>query len=192
MRTLIISVMLMLAAAACRKTAYTPPAPQVSFTDLNGIGSGAQQPVTLDLDNDGVKDIRFTFTLVGDPIMQVDKHQFYVSGYLHTYFPVNSAEACPVLPFNGLVSAESFPGYTWYNAPAMMLAEKVVSMNQPPYWQGLWYSTAHRYIPFYLLKDGKRYFGWIEFSFDTTTEKVLLYSAGVAKEAEKSIRAGQH
>jgi hypothetical protein len=48
----------------------------------------------------------------------------------------------------------------------------------------------HKYLPVYLKKNGHVYFGWIELSFDTIAEKIILHRAALCTEAGQKIKAG--
>jgi len=84
----------------------------------------------------------------------------------------------------------AFPQYNWYNASSLMIAEKIVSMNTPPYWNGQWKNADHQYLPFFLELSGGNYFGWVEFSFDTNSEKIILHKAAIAKKPAAEVKAG--
>ena len=193
MRTglLIISVAFLF--GACKKqVSQTVPVtlPEMNTLHFNNAVAGQQQPKAVDLDGDGVTDILFSFLLVGDPLMPADKYQFYVSGAFQTDFPVNSGEEMPSLQKGDMISAAAFPQHQWYNASAILLAQKVVTNTQPPYWTGAWKDCSHGYFPFRIHKDGKQFYGWFEISFDTTSEKIILHNAAVARVPGTAVKAG--
>lgn len=193
MRVIISVAILFFVFVACKKTVFTapkPPAPEMQVTLFNNVSAGMGQSRAVDLDGNGTNDIYFSFQLVGDPIMQADKHQFYASGGFYTWFPVDPAEDMPALQNGREIGPGSFPGYEWYNASSIMLAQKILTATNPPYWTGAWKNNSHTYFPFYLLKADKKYFGWFEISFDMTTEKIILHRAAVSKEADRAVKAG--
>lgn len=193
MRTRFSVAVLLLVLVACKKEvdpAPQPTSPEMRVTSFNNITAGRQEPRQFDVDGDGIRDITFGFLLVGDPLAQADKHQFYVSGSFDTFFPVNPAEEMPLLQEGQEIAPGSFAGYNWYNAPAILLAQKTLTVSNPPYWTGAWKNASHKYFPFYLLKGDKKYFGWFEISFDTTIEKTILHRAAVSKLADKAVKAG--
>jgi len=182
-----------LLATACTKkneVAPEPPLPEMTYRDYNDLRAGQQQSVAIDINNDGTKDIAFGFQLVGDPITQTDKHQFFVNGGFYTYFPVSNNERIPALQKGDRISANQFAGYNWYNASWILLAEKIVSSAQPDVWQGPWKNATHHYFPLMVLKGNDQYYGWFEISFDTTTQKIILHRSAVAKVAGAAIKAG--
>jgi hypothetical protein len=83
-----------------------------------------------------------------------------------------------------------FPAYNWYNAPAILLAQRIELLRGTIYWEGRWKNTKHRFLPFYILRNNKRYFGWIELSFNMSAQKVILHQAAVSTEPDKSVKAG--
>ncbi|MBO9564747.1 MAG: hypothetical protein J7621_18355, partial [Niastella sp.] len=60
-----------------------------------------------------------------------------------------------------------------------------------PYWEGAWKQVHHQYLAIQIVKDNKRYNGWVEVSFDTAGEKLVLHKAAISKEAEKAVIAGK-
>lgn len=196
MRTSLLALVLLASLAGCKKklvapsTPVEPPPVEMQVIALNNVTAGRQEPRVIDIDGNGTADVTFVFMLVGDPLMQADKYQFYASGGFYTSFPVNTSEEMPMLQSGQEIGNSSFPGFEWYNASAIMLAQKVITMSNPPYWTGAWKNSSHAYFPFYILKGDKKYFGWFEISFDTTLEKVILHRAAVAKQPEKVVKAG--
>jgi hypothetical protein len=193
MRSSLGFVLLLLLSTACKKKSFevpAPAAPLMHYINQNNITAGVAQTISLDLDNDGIKDLYFSSQLVGDPVSQSDKRQFLVTGAFNTFFAVNSSEQMPVLSTGDMISQQSFPQYEWYNTSQVVLAEKIITLTQPPYWQGQWKSANHNYIPLYIRKDDNIYFGWFELSFDTVTEKIILHSSAISKEKNKAVKAG--
>lgn len=161
----------------------------MQYTDLQDRTSGMGQPVLLDLDGDGQRDLGFSTIVVGDPQLPGDKLQFYATGSFNTYFPINDNEETPLLAPGAPIHIAAFSGYNWYNAPSVMLVQRVEMVNGFVYWLGNW-NLMHRILPFYILRDNSRYFGWIELSFDTATQKTILHRSAVSLEAEKGVKAG--
>jgi hypothetical protein len=193
MRPALVFVVTVLLCTACKKKTLQPSepaAPLMHFIDHNNITAGQSQAVSLDLDGDGIKDIYFSSQLVGDPLSQSDKRQFLVTGAFNTFFAVNAGEEMPVLSTGDVIGLQSFPQYNWYNASHILLAQKVITLTQPPYWEGQWKSAVRKHVPFYLRKNDDIYFGWFEISFDMNTEKIVLHGSGVSKEKDKAVKAG--
>jgi hypothetical protein len=168
----------------------TSPHPSMDYIQLGDsvitFGKGA----SFDLDKNGQKDIYFTTFLIGDPILQQDKRQWVVGSSFYTSLPVNEAEAIPVLKYNDSIPVQSFSGYHWYNASNIVLAQKVIPVHHPSFWEGEWRSASHRYMPLQISRDGKWYNGWVEISFSIGEGKLVLHKAAVCKEAGRAIKAG--
>jgi len=167
-----------------------PAQPSMTYLDLKDTAVGFNRAVILDIDKDGATDIYFTTLLVGDPVMQQDKMQWLLTGGFDTNFPVNANESIPVLGLNDAITVKDPPGYNWYNASAVVLVQKIISVAAPPVWAGDWKKVSHRYIPFQLIKATGVYNGWIEVSFSTGNEKLVLHKTAVCKEQNKDIKAG--
>jgi len=164
--------------------------PQMVYSDLKDTVVRFNHAVILDIDNDGATDIYFSTLLVGDPISQQDKMQWLVTGAFDTNFPVNNNEAIPVLRVNEAITVKNPAGYTWYNASSILLAQKTLSIILPPFWIGDWTNVSHRYIAFQLIKTAGVYNAWIEISFSTGNEKLVLHKAAVCRELNRDIKAG--
>lgn len=188
--TIIISALLLF--TACKKSTVIDPInthPQMMYTDLTGSVVGFNQHKAIDLDKDGYNDIGFGTMLVGDPVNKQDKKQWLVTSSFYTSLPVNTLEGIPMLALSDLITIGNFPGYFWYNASGVLLAQRIIE-EQNTYWLGDWKDAYHRYIPLQLNKNGQLYNGWVEISFDLRTEQVVLHRAAIAKEANKNIKAG--
>jgi len=168
----------------------TPPVPPaMEYTDLGNIPAGKGHTVVLDPDHDGAADIYFSYQLVGDGILNADKHQFYTSALRNIFFPFDIFEEAPSLAKGAAIGATSFPGYDWSNG-SVILAEKVVPVRDMPYWMGQWKNTSHRYLPLLLKKGQEQYFGWIELSFNIQTELITLHRMAISRQNGSVAYAG--
>jgi hypothetical protein len=146
---------------------------------------------SFDLDNDGSKDIYFTTLLVGDPISKQDKKQWYVQSSFYTNLPVNAAASIPMLSSQDDIPVNNFGGYTWYNASNILLAQKVLSSTEAPFWEGHWKAAQNRFIPIQINRGGKSYNGWVEISFSMNDQKVIIHRSGISKLENRTIKAGK-
>jgi hypothetical protein len=166
-----------------------PAHPSMRYTDLQNFEVKYGTTKRVDVDGDGTIDYSFETLLVGDALGQRDRLQFYADSKIETYQPVNESEQVPQLSAGDPVKVQ-YPGYTWYEITAIVLAEKITPVNGTPYWDGPWKAAAHKYLPIMIRKGGQRYYGWIELSFDTAAEKMILHRAAIAAVAEKEVKAG--
>ncbi|HYM92849.1 MAG TPA: hypothetical protein VET23_01830 [Chitinophagaceae bacterium] len=181
---------------ACNKTKPMnpdPPPPSshpamiyIDFGD-NAIQFGNYKIV--DLDKDGLYDIVFSTLLVGDPINRIDKKQWLVNSSFYTNLPVKN-ETIPVMNYGDSIPVKNFSGHEWYNASSIVLAQKIISFTQTPYWEGGWKQASHQYLPIQLNRNNELFNGWIEISFISASEKVVLHEAAICMEANKGIIAG--
>lgn len=190
------SIMLLLVmAAACKKTTKVIPEAQspyaMQYTDLKDTSIRMSRAAAFDLNNDGEWDIFFGTMLVGDPVRQEDKHQWLVYSSFNSNLPVSSVETIPVLRSGDVIPAGDFPGYKWYNGSAVCLVQKVVGFVLPPVWEGDWKNANRQYIPLQVKKSGALYNGWVEVSFNTAAEKLVLHKAAVCMETGKLVLAGK-
>lgn len=174
---------------SCKKENDIPANYSVEFFDLQNAAVKYQQPVTLDLTKDGNTDFSFGVLLVGDPVLQRDRYQFFVSSRVKTKLLNDANDESPMLN-KGEEIRLIHEGYTWYEVSAIVLTEKIVT-NQSTTWNGRWTNANHKYLPIQIEREGKLYNGWIELSFDKTDEKIILHKAALSKSPNVSIHAGE-
>lgn len=191
MNKLLILVFCLLLLSSCEKNPVSEPIvrPLMYYTDLHNAEVHYEAFKTVDVDGNGSTDFFFKTLLVGDALGQRDRLQFYADSRIETYLPVNDNEGVPMLSRGGDVKTQ-YPGYTWYDIAAIVLAEKITPVTGAPYWDGGWKTAVHQYLPIHIKKNGERYYGWIELSFDTAGEKMILHRAAIALEAGKEVKAG--
>ncbi len=181
-------------AVSCKKESVERPNPfpglDMSYIDLSGKEIGPGQFVSIDLNNDNRKDIGFSTVLVGDPIAKQDKLQYTVSSDFFTSLPVDGEENAPAQNKNEIIPVGNFGNYNWYNASAVVLAQKVTPLTGDHFWTGKWKDIQHRYLPVQVLVNDKRYNGWVELSFNTEAQKTILHRAAISRKAESEIKAG--
>jgi hypothetical protein len=184
---------------ACNKTPVNPPTPgepqvpdkpKMIYKNLLDTAVLFDHSASFDLDGNGEKDIRFGTLLSADPLSHQDKMQWLVVCSFYTSLPVNTNENIPVLNLNDSIPVNDFSGYSWYNAPGIVLSQKVISVSTPPYWEGVWTDASHRFVPVQLKKNNLSYNGWVEISFDKLQEKIILHKSAVSEQPGKTVFAG--
>ena len=195
MKKLVYSLILLWIASSCDKPEpLKPPSeehPKMKYMNLADISVIFGRGAFLDVDQDGTKDILFSTQLVGDPINQVDKMQWFVTSSFDTNLPVNDDENVPMMNYGDSIAVNNFPGYHWYNASTVVLTQKIISNNIPPYWEGGWKQASHRYLPIQVKKNNQLFNGWIELSFNAPGEKIVLHKTAITIESNKTIIAGK-
>jgi hypothetical protein len=177
----------------CTKSQVQPPVeipPEMKYIDLRGSAISFHQFASYDLDGNGEKDIKFSTLLAGDAINQLDKRQWLVSTYFYSSLPVDNTERIPVLIVRDTIRVKNFNSYNWYNVSSIILAEKIIGMQDPPYWRGDWKEAAHQFIPVLVKKNDSLYAGWIEISFDRNLEQLILHRAAICRETDRNVMAG--
>lgn len=195
MRNSFIAVSVSLLLIACKKENTEVPAPvpppdhpQMIYKDLQNAEVKYLKTKTIDVDGDGALDFYFGVMLVGDPVLQRDRLQFYANSVVKRNLLNNAQDESPVLNKYDVIS-KNHPGYTWWEISAIVLAEKITD-NNGSYWQGLWKDATHKYLPLQMEKAGKLYHGWLELSFNTAEEKLILHKVAMSQEEDKSVQAG--
>jgi len=194
---ILFSVMIVLSVVSCKKDSIHPGIPTVprvemEYFNLNNREIKGNAPgFFLDVNHDGRSDFAFTTLLVGDPINQVDKLQFLISSNIDVNLPVNGREEIPVMNKGESIVPGNFNGYQWFELSSILLVQKIISFTVPPVWEGHWRNASHKYLPYQVIVNGKRYNGWVELSVDITNEKIILHYAAISKEPDKIVKAGE-
>ena len=163
--------------------------PQMRYTDLQNAEMKQDQPFSLDIDGDGLIDFSLNTKLVGDPILQLDRLQFIVHSKIGAKLLINNNDQSPILNKGDKITL-TYTGYEWFQPSSIVLVEKITGMTEPIHWAGLWKYADHQYLPVQLKKNGKLYNGWIELSFESLSEKLLVHKTAISTEAGKEIKAG--
>jgi hypothetical protein len=178
--------------AACHKEPVQPQPgeqhPEMIYKDLQNAEVKYLRGKAVDVDGDGSNDFLFHVQLVGDPVLQRDRVQFYVSSGIDRNLLNDDQDQSPVLNKMDVIS-RNVTGYTWWEISAIVLAEKIITYTES-HWEGAWKNADHKYLPVQMKKQGKLYHGWIELSFNTTEEKLILHRSAISKEEDKDVKAG--
>jgi hypothetical protein len=192
MRSILVIIAASISIIACSKkppiTPPAPPYPAMIYKDLANKEVKYGQFRYVDIDNDGSNDFRFNVLLVGDPVLQRDRVQFYVNSGIKRNLLNNQVDESPMLN-KGDSIGRLHNGYTWWEISAIVLTEKIID-NNGSHWEGLWKNADHKYLPIQIEKNNRLYHGWIELSVNTTEEKLILHKAAISSEEEKSVQAG--
>jgi hypothetical protein len=162
--------------------------PLMAYKNLQNQEVKYGQSRYVDIDSDGTNDFLFNVELIGDPILQRDRIQFYANSGIKRNLLNNDLDESPMLNKGDSIS-KNHVGYNWWQISSIVLAEKIITYNGDS-WQGLWKNADHKYLPIQVEKTGKLYHGWIELSFNTVEEKLILHNAAISTEEEKGIKAG--
>ena len=189
--TLLLPFMLLI---GCKDKDITKPNdpnhPEMIYTDLHNLEVKKDQRAFLDLDKDGFKDLLFSTLLVGDAINKVDKLKYYVMSAEKRLLLSSQDDRTPVYSDGDKLPLHNKDGYEWNEVLWIVLAEKITGINKPPFWTGDWKNAAHKFIAVQVVKNNDHYCGWVEISFDTAGEKIILHKAAISREAGKEVVAG--
>ncbi len=191
MNKLIILLLVTMAALSCTKKdrPVIPGSPAMKYIDLQNAEVTHQQPFLLDINSDGITDFSFSTLLVGDPVLGRDRLQFYAYSKISTCLLNDSNDESPVLVKGDRIAAVH-TGYLWWEISAIVLAEKITRSNGSVNWEGRWNNANHRYLPVSIKKSGETYYGWVELSMDTHSEKMILHRSAICIEADLPVKAG--
>ncbi|MGN6530351.1 MAG: hypothetical protein ACTHK0_01180 [Ginsengibacter sp.] len=175
--------------ASCDKPVVHPD-PTMNYIDLENKEVKFSESASVDINKDGMADVRFSTKFLGDPIAKKDMHIYLATSRSNCRLPVNANENPPVLSKGEPIPLENFAGYTWYENTQIQLVQKVTEITGDPYWEGLWKSGNHQYLPVQVMANKQRFNGWMELSFDTNGEKIILHKAAISKLPETFVIAG--
>ena len=167
---------------------HGPSHPRMSYNNLADKEVKYGQSQYVDVDNDGSIDFKFAVLLVGDPILQRDRVQFYANSGIKRNLLNNLVDESPILSKGDSVM-KFHNGYTWWEISSIVLVEKIIE-NTGSHWEGLWKNANHQYLPIQIEKNDKFYHGWVELSFNTAGEKLILHKAAISMEEDGTVRAG--
>jgi len=179
--------------ASCKKGAIIKPVPgraPMTYINLHDTAISFGQTASFDLNGNGEKDVRFGTMLVGDPLKQVDKKEWLITTSINTSLPVDAYEQIPVMAANDSIPEFDFEGYHWYPVSTILLAQKIIGEAYDT-WDGAWREATHKFIPIQVRDYRSLYNGWVEISFDTKNEKLVLHRAALCTEHGRTVKAGE-
>jgi hypothetical protein len=182
----------LIALGACHKTADQPPVthPRMDYTEINQAVSFGEA-IYIDPDNNGSKDFLFYTIKVGNPLLKKDYYQYHFGSSYAASLAVDSlTDQTPALAKNAVISGTMPAGLEWYNASGVMMTRKVVGTTGSPSWEGPWTNARHQYLAIRIERAGLLYYGWLEVSFDTATEKTTVHRTAICRDAGVEIKAG--
>ena len=168
-----------------------PVNPDMEYIDLKNASISKGVLKQVDIDKDGVYDLLFSTLWVGDPLYKQDKVQFFIMGPQNTYFLMGPDETTPIYNKPDLIPINNIAPYNWWEISWVKLAEKITPETGPDFWNGEWKNADHKYFGFQVKRANKRYNGWIELSFSTQEEKLIIHRLAISKIAEKDVFAGE-
>ena len=166
------------------------PVVEMEYTTINKELKYGIPGFTLDLNKDNLNDVVFGVQLVGDPLSQSDKRQFFVAGGFNTYMMFSGNDESPVFTTGEQIALDDSNKGAWYNAPFALLVERVEHISGTITWNGNWLNVTNKYLAFQLKKNDQRYNGWIELSIDIPNQKIIVHRSAISKQPEKIIKAG--
>ena len=177
--------------SGCKKETVKNPVedhPKMSYTVLN-LELKSWSSKGIDIDGDNKKDFAFEVFPVGDGVQQRDKYKFYAYSTIHTSLLSDDLDLPPMLE-KGETVKPVHPGYSWWPITASELAQKVVPVNGPIYWEGVFKNASKKYLPMKMAKNDLEYFGWIEISINQLESKLIVHRIALSTEAGKVVKTG--
>lgn len=183
-----------IALVAChKKDNPVTDTPAMIYTDCKNTSVKQGQMFHIDLDKDGMRDLSFGTWYTGSPLHREDLVLFYAESYIHTLLLMDTTnESTPMYSKDELIALPTLPAYhQWYQLSLSELARKHIPEMNPIYWDGTWKQASHRYMGIKITKGNQWYAGWIELSFNTTGEQIILHRAAISKTPYVPVTAGR-
>jgi hypothetical protein len=194
MKQLLLVFAASVAFSACSKKDHVfnsfPDNPIMYHTDLNNREVKFNQPAGVDVDNDGISDFVFTTWHIGDPVLKRDIIQFHVSSNTSTLLMVGDHNDSPIFQKGATILNGGSNGYDWFEVSLLELAQKIVPERGAPFWQGAWKDVQRQYIAIQVKRNGLLFTGWVQVTFDTSNEKLIIHKAAISTEPFKNVKAG--
>ncbi len=170
------------------------PQTDIRYMNLNNKLVKYNQHLSVDLDQDGVYDFRIATELTERGLDDVLYHFVSATG-ANRVLVKNDGE--PARKDSGLLISTANEGnFTWDALEPAILVTRVYPAWDiySNYFEGSWFQQTNKYLPVQLVKEGKRYNGWIRFSFQGSSvdKGIIVHDAAYNKIAEQPIKAGQH
>lgn len=182
-------------ASACKKDKsddHSGQHPEMTYVDLQNREIKLNQEAVFDLDGDNRPDIVFLVYHIGSG--QSVKTRFTILGSAAISFLTKDEDDQSVSPAKNpddvIHIANELP-YEWWGASETYLTEKIEPQGRPAFWLGNWKNANHKFFPIQFTKLNKKCAGWIELSFDTQAEKLVLHRAAYSTVSNKDILAGK-
>jgi hypothetical protein len=189
--TPVVAILIAVGLFSCKKESVSDnfQQPPMQYTDHQDKLIGFSNPGSIDVDRDGNKDFVFEVLLVGDPVLQRDRRQFYIISRIHTALLNDDMDRSPALD-QGSFILPAHIGYDWWEISAVVLAEKISPAQGPEVWDGNWKNAVRKNLPFRLARNNQFYYGWIEMTMDIQAEKLVIHRSGLSSIAGARVRAG--
>jgi hypothetical protein len=186
----VIAALVIVSLASCKKDEATLPQPTHPAMHYTTIEQEVKQGVIyrLDIDHDGSIDFGFATLLVGDPVFQVDKLQYYATSGIDRNLLNDEQDQSPVLSKGDRIGAVH-TGYTWFEISSILLCQKL-TFTSSVQWDGLWKAASHKYLPVQVKRNQQLFHGWVEISMDTTSGVMTIHKSGISTEEGKEVKAG--
>ena len=183
----------MMSIIGCSKKEPISTPTSIQYTNLNNTAVTTNNVLSIDLDNDGTVDFVVTKELRETNAGQDDILEFRVVAAQQNRVLVQ-ADGTPARKEAGVfIRSEDDQLYTWdASTPAVIINRILTPDPANSYWQGTWLQQYNKYLPVQLLKEGKKYNGWIQFSFsDVLPSRIIVHDAAYNKIAGQPIKAGE-
>lgn len=154
----------------------------ISYVNLNDATASQAKSISLDIDQDGDTDYLFTTVLTADAAG--DYRQFVIS-------PARENQVFEIAGRVGVLEAgqEIAPGNPFDKNVQPMVVKRIT--NTATSWSGDWKDVSNRYIGIrFKLRDQRYHYGWIRFSFDKESERMVIHDLAYRTTVDKGIKAG--
>ena len=132
MRSLIV-ILSILFLASCQDKEIQILEPSLEYINLNNVEVGYNEMRRFDLDGNGKFDVRFATYHIGDPLLKMDKIQFFAASQVDSYFPINADDNVTPLNAGDKIITRNTAHHDWYQVSFIVLAQKILRIKNLPF-----------------------------------------------------------
>lgn len=192
-KQIILVAMTMMSIISCSEKEPISPPKSILYINLNNTAVTSNNVLSIDLDSDGTTDFVVTKELRETDAGQDDILEFRVIAAQQNRVLVQDNGTPARKEAGVIIRSEDENGYQWdATTPAVIINRMLTPDPANSYWEGSWLQQFNKYLPIQLLKEGKKYNGWLQLSFsDVLPSRIIVHDAAFNKIADQPIQAGE-
>lgn len=192
-KQIILVAMTMMSIISCSEKEPISPPKSIQYINLNNTAVTSNNVLSIDLDTDGTTDFVVTKELRETNAGQNDILEFRVIAAQQNRVLVQENGTAARKETGVFIRSDDENGYQWEaTTPAVIINRVLTPDPANSYWDGTWLQQFNKYLPIQLLKEGKKYNGWLQLSFsDVLPSRIIVHDAAFNKIADQPIQAGE-
>lgn len=192
-KQIIVAALTMITIISCGKKEPISTPKAIEYVNLNHTAVTTNNVLSIDLDKNGTTDFVVTKELRETNAGQDDILEFRVIGAQQNRVLVQTDGTPARKDAGSIIRTEDEQGFSWdATTPAVIINRVLTPDPANSYWEGSWLQQFNKYLPIQLLKEGKKYNGWLQLSFSNELpSRIVVHDAAFNKIADQPIQAGE-